>query len=90
MKPMKADEIFFEANWHSKDRKYSISFDTYVKSMRNLVDYKDDFYLYTSTGSFYDQLCVGKGFAKGIGINVEKREGKITGRISYSLGWSSR
>ncbi|MBD5195807.1 MAG: hypothetical protein HDS87_08865 [Bacteroidales bacterium] len=90
MKPMKADEIFFEANWHTKDRKYSITFDSYVKAMYNLVDYKDDFYLYTSTGSFYDQLCVGKGFAKGIDINVEKREGKITCRISYSLGWSSR
>ena len=58
--------------------------------MRNLVDYRDEYYLHPPMEMWNASPCTGKGSAKGIDIKIEKRSGRVTGHIAYSLGWTDR
>ncbi len=52
------------------------SVEGYYKIMRNLVDYRDEYYLQPPTEMWNAQLCSGKGMAKGIDFKIEKLYGK--------------
>lgn len=89
-KPQSADKISAGAYWQSDNKVYAASIEGYYKTMRNLVDYRDEYYLHPPTGMWTSQLCSGKGTAKGIDFKIEKIYGRFTGHISYSLAWSDR
>lgn len=89
-KPQSADKISAGIYWRPDNGKYSVSAEGYYKDMRNLVDYRDEYYLMPPMEVWDAQLCTGKGTAKGIDFKIEKLAGKITGHIAYSLGWADR
>ena len=89
-KPQRADKISIGAYWQSDNKMFAASVEGYYKHMRNLVDYRDEYYLQPPTEMWNAQLCSGKGTAKGIDFKIEKLYGKLTGHISYSLAWSDR
>lgn len=89
-KPQNADKISLGAYWQSDSRTFTVSVEPYWKVMRNLVDYRDEYYLQPPTEMWNAQLCSGKGKAKGIDFKIEKVYGKLTGHVSYSLAWSDR
>lgn len=90
LKPQNADKISIGAYWQSANKVFAASVEGYWKVMRNLVDYRDEYYLQPPTEMWNAQLCSGKGTAKGIDFKIEKLYGKLTGHISYSLAWSDR
>lgn len=89
-KPQNADKISIGAYWQSDNKAFAASVEGYYKIMRNLVDYRDEYYLQPPTAMWNAQLCSGKGSAKGIDFNIEKVFGRLSGHISYSLAWSDR
>lgn len=89
-KPQNADKISLGAYWRSNNGIFSVSIEGYYKIMRNLVDYRDEYYLRPPTAMWNAQLSSGKGTAKGLDFKIEKVFGKLTGHISYSLAWSDR
>lgn len=89
-KPQNADKISLGAYWLSENKLLSASVEGYYKIMRNIIDYRDEYYLQPPTGMWNAQLCSGRGAAKGIDFKIEKSFGKLTGHISYSLAWSDR
>lgn len=89
-KPQTADKISAAAYWQSNNGNYTVSAEAYYKWMRNLVDYRDEYYLQPPTEMWNSRLCSGRGTAKGIDLKVEKLSGKVTGHIAYSLGWTDR
>lgn len=89
-KPQNADKISLGAYWRSDNMMFAASIEGYYKIMRNLVDYRDEYYLRPPTEMWNAQLCSGKGSAKGIDFKIEKVHGRLTGHISYSLAWSDR
>ena len=89
-KPATADKIALGAYWISNNRTYEISLEGYYKKMNNLIEYKDEYYLYPPLEMWSGQLTEGSGRAKGIDFKVEKKVGNITGYLSYSLAWSDR
>lgn len=89
-KPQNADKLSIGAYWQSANTKFAASVEGYYKVMRNLVDYRDEYYLQPPTEMWNAQLCSGKGTAKGVDFKIEKLYGKLTGHISYSLAWSDR
>ncbi len=89
-KPQNADKISLGAYWQSDNLMFAASVEGYYKIMRNLVDYRDEYYLQPPTAMWNAQLCSGKGTAKGVDFKIEKVSGKLTGHISYSLAWSDR
>lgn len=89
-KPQNADKISLGIYWQSDNNIYTASAEGYYKIMRNLIDYRDEYYLQPPTSMWNSQLCAGNGTAKGIDFKIEKVYGNLTGHISYSLGWSDR
>ena len=89
-KPQNADKVSLGVYWQSDNRMFAASVDGYYKIMRNLVDYRDEYYLQPPTEMWNAQLCSGKGTAKGVDFKVEKQFGRFTGHIAYSLAWSDR
>lgn len=89
-KSQNADKISLGAYWQSGNRMFAASVEGYYKIMRNLVDYRDEYYLKPPTAMWNAQLCSGKGTSKGIDFKFEKVYGKLSGHISYSLAWSDR
>ncbi|MDE6787588.1 MAG: TonB-dependent receptor, partial [Muribaculaceae bacterium] len=82
-KPQNADKISLGAYWQSENKMFVASVEGYYKIMRNLVEYRDEYYLQPPTEMWNAELCSGNGTAKGIDFKVEKIFGKLTGHISY-------
>ncbi|MDE6416103.1 MAG: secretin and TonB N-terminal domain-containing protein [Duncaniella sp.] len=89
-KPQTADKISAGAYFSTPDGVYQLAAEGYMKFMRNLVDYRDEYYLYPPTGMWTSRLCSGRGTAKGVDLKIEKTSGKFTGHIAYSLAWADR
>lgn len=71
------------------DGSYEFSAETYYKSMKNEIDYKDGADVYGSD-AVETQLLTGIGRAYGIELLLKKKTGKITGWIGYTLSRSER
>ena len=54
------------------------------------TSFRDEYYLTPPDGMWNSPLCSGTGTAKGMDLKIEKRSGKITGHIAYSLAWTDR
>lgn len=89
-KPQTADKVSVGGYWQSSDGTFAVSVEGYWKWMRNLIDYRDEYYLRPPLDMWNAQLCSGKGSAKGVDFKVEKVFGKVTGHIAYSLAWADR
>ena len=89
-KPETADKLAVGAYWKTRNGNYEVSVEAYYKKMKNLIDYKDEYYLYPALEMWSGQLTSGSGTSKGIDIKFEKKVGKFTGHISYSLAWADR
>lgn len=90
LKPAVADKVAVGGYWQSADGMFTVSVEGYYKWMRNLVDYRDEYYLYSVEDAWNSRLCNGRGTAKGVDIKFEKVSGRLTGHISYSLAWADR
>ena len=90
LKPQTADKISVGGYWQSDNGMYAVSVEGFYKNMRNLVDYRDEYYLQPSMEMWNARLCSGKGTAKGMDIKVEKVLGRLSGHIAYSLAWADR
>lgn len=89
-KPENANKISFGGYWQSSDGRFAISVEGYYKDMRNLVEYRDEYYLRPPLEMWNVRLCSGSGTAKGIDFKLEKRLGNFTGHIAYTLAWTDR
>jgi hypothetical protein len=87
-KPQNSDKVSLGA-YYTLNNEYTFSVEGYYKWMRNLVDYRDEYYLYP--GKVWDsRLTTGKGTSKGIDFKVSKELGAFTGHLAYSLLWADR
>lgn len=89
LKPQISDKISL-GGYFDLLSEYTFSIEAFYKWMRNIVDYRDDYFIMPESTPWDILLCQGSGRAKGIDFSVIKRMGKITGQISYSLLWSDR
>jgi hypothetical protein len=71
-------------------KKYELSVEGYYKKMTNLIEYKDGASFFGNQESWEDKVEVGEGLAYGAEILFEKKVGKTSGWIGYTLSWSNR
>lgn len=69
------------------DEEYSVSLETYYKSMKNLYQYRDKA-VFTLGVPLEDQFIQGKGEAYGTEVVINKRLGALTGWLGYTLSWT--
>ncbi len=67
-----------------------ISVEGYYKKMNNLIQYKEGVSFIAGSADWQERVTAGQGWAYGAEFFLEKKEGKFTGWIGYTLSWSVR
>ena len=68
---------------------YEISIEAYYKKMKNLIAYKDGSGIFELT-DWQDRITQGNGEAYGLEFFLQKKTGKLSGWIGYTLAWNNR
>ncbi|HNW49756.1 MAG TPA: TonB-dependent receptor [Prolixibacteraceae bacterium] len=89
VKPQIADQVSAGFFRDFKEHRYQLSVEVYYKWMQNQIDYRTGANLMLNE-MVEGELLYGKGKAYGAEFLFEKREGKLTGWISYTLSRSLR
>lgn len=73
------------------DEDFELSLETYYKPMQNLIEFREgaDF-IGTSDDNYESKITSGQGWAYGGEVFVQKKSGKTTGWLGYTLAWSTR
>jgi hypothetical protein len=89
IKPITANQISIGYNQEIK-REYNFVVEAYYKKMNNLIQYKEGVGFIELSDEWQDRVEVGQGWSYGIEFFVEKRKGKFSGWIGYTLSWAER
>lgn len=66
------------------------SLEAYYKDMQNLIAYKEGVSFFGSDEDWQNKITVGRGNSYGLELLLEKKMGKTSGWIGYTLSWSNR
>ncbi len=69
--------------------KYEVSLEGYYKEMRRVVSYKEGASL-LQFGDWENDITQGDGEAYGAELFIQKKKGRLTGWIGYTLAWAWR
>ena len=70
---------------------YEVSVEGYYKIMNNVLSYKEGAsFLGVTESSWEDKVVQGKGEAYGAELFIQKKTGKTTGWVGYTLSWNWR
>ena len=67
-----------------------LSVESYYKRMTGLVAYKEGSGFLTNDSIWENKITQGKGTAYGMEVLLQKKEGRTTGWIGYTLSWNNR
>ncbi len=70
--------------------KYELSVEGYYKTMDNLIAYLDGASYFDGSKDWQDKVASGSGEAYGLEFLFQKKTGKTTGWLGYTLSWSNR
>ena len=83
IKPQLADQVVLGYYQNLKDNVYEFSAEVYYKKFHNSIDFKDHATLFFNP-QLETELRIGRSRAYGIELLAKKKEGKLTGWLSYS------
>lgn len=89
IKPQISNQIALGYYQNFKDNMYHFTTEIYYKTLANQIDYKNGASLLLNN-EVEGELVYGKGRAYGLEIQLEKKKGKFTGWIAYTLSRSLR
>jgi hypothetical protein len=69
---------------------FEVSLEGYYKWMNNLIEYKEGASFFGNSVDWQDKVEAGKGWSYGGELLLEKKQGKTTGWIGYTLSWTNR
>lgn len=69
---------------------YEVSLEGYYKEMNNVISYKEGVSFLGTQNNWEDKITQGKGWSYGAELLVQKKEGRTTGWIGYTLAWNNR
>jgi outer membrane cobalamin receptor len=75
---------------HNLGNGWELSLEGYYKDMQNLIEYKEGSSFLTSAEDWQQKVTIGRGWAYGIEFLLEKKTGKTTGWLGYTLAKSDR
>lgn len=71
--------------------KYEISLEGYYKKMDNVLSYKEGAsFLFGFESDWQDQVTQGEGESYGLEVFLQKKKGRTSGWIGYTLSWNWR
>jgi hypothetical protein len=69
---------------------YELSIEGYYKEMRDIIDYLDGANFIGQSTNWEQKVAQGKGWSYGAEFFLQKKKGKYTGWIGYTLSWTNR
>lgn len=90
IKPQLADQVSVGVSRLLFDDQVSITNEYYYKWMYNQLEYRNGANFLFLNADYHTRLAVGEGWSYGGEIQVEKKDGKLTGWVAYSLSWTWR
>lgn len=69
---------------------WELSVEAYIKEMNNLLEYEEGTSLTGTYRPWYERVTQGDGTSKGLEFLIEKKTGRFTGWISYTLSKTQR
>ncbi|HET6243546.1 MAG: TonB-dependent receptor [Bacteroidetes bacterium] len=92
IKPQVSDQVAagFARTLRHKDNDYEVSIEGYYKIMENIIDYKGGANFFNQSQNWESQVEAGKGWSYGTEFFVQKKTGRTTGWIGYTLSWTER
>lgn len=86
--PQFSRQVMAGLNYQLSDD-FVLSNEFYYRHMDNVIDFKDGGRIFINN-DLQDELVFGKGWSYGNEFYLEKKNGKFTGWISYTLSWTWR
>lgn len=90
IKPQLSDQVSVGVSRLLFDDQVSITNEYYYKWMYNQLEYRNGANFLFLDKDYHTRLAVGKGWSYGSEIQIEKKDGKLTGWIAYTLSWTWR
>lgn len=87
--PQIADQVAMGYYQNFKKNTYSLSTEVYYKILQNQIDYKNGASSFLNN-EIENEFVYGKGRAYGLELQLQKKKGKFTGWVSYTLSRSLR
>ena len=87
--PQRSDQISLGLHQSIAQNKFFASLEGYYKWIDNAIDFRDGAQLFANP-NLSKEFVFGRGWAYGLEAYVEKKKGKTTGWIGYTLSWSWR
>ncbi len=87
--PMKSYQFAAGINFTSV-KEVGVSLEGYYKTMNNVLDYIEGTSYMTAAGGWEEMVAAGKGWSYGMELMAQKKTGRTTGWVSYTLSWSWR
>ena len=69
---------------------YQVSVEGYYKDMQNLIEYKDGASFQGTAEDWQTKVESGRGWSYGAEVFLEKKTGKFSGWVGYTLSWTKR
>ncbi|GBU08699.1 TonB-dependent receptor [Bacteroidales bacterium] len=89
LKPMESHQ-FTAGTHYDINKAYNVSVEGFYKQMHNILEYKDGSAWKDAYTSWEDQVEAGRGWAYGAEVLIQKKRGRLTGWLGYSLAWNDR
>ncbi len=67
-----------------------MSLEGYYKTMDNVIEYKEGASFFNSGTKWEEKIEVGKGKSYGAELFLQKKKGRFTGMLGYTLSWTTR
>ena len=87
--PQRSDQI--SLGWHQaiSQNRFFASLEGYYKWIDNAIDFRDGAQLFANP-NLTNEFVFGRGWAYGLEAYIEKKKGRTTGWIGYTLSWAWR
>ena len=89
LKPQVADQVAIGIS-RNFQKKYEVNIEAYYKKMANVLEYREGASYFDIDGSWENKVLQGEGKSYGLEVLAEKKTGRLTGWIGYTLSWSDR
>ncbi|MES2679990.1 MAG: TonB-dependent receptor [Bacteroidota bacterium] len=90
IKPQTAYQGAFGIAKSTNKNMFEFSVEGYYKVMDNIIDYLDGANFIGGASDWEEKVAQGKGWSYGAEFLVQKKKGKYTGWIGYTLSWTNR
>lgn len=67
-----------------------VSLEGYYKTMHNVIEYKEGASFFNSSTNWEDKVEIGEGNSYGGELFLQKKKGRFTGMLGYTLSWTNR